>query len=118
MNVNLQSVTDREEALAYLKGADRFANRSEHPFPNLVLLDLKLPRVNGFDVLAWVRQEQRLRRLPVIVLTSSGHEADVKRAYDLGANSFLIKPVAFEALVKLAEGIKQYWLGINQRPAI
>src|SRR5579862_4849076 len=89
LDVNLQSVENGEEALAYLKGGKQFENRSEHPFPNLVVLDLKLPFVNGFDVLASMREEQELRRLPVIVLTSSNHPADVKRAYDLGANSFL-----------------------------
>ena len=116
MDVNLQVAADGEEALAYLKGADQFNNRETHPLPNLVVLDLKLPRVNGFDVLAWLRNEQKLRRLPVIVLTSSSHQSDVKRAYDLGANSFLVKPLAFEALVDLAKGINQYWLSLNQGP--
>ena len=109
-------MADGEEAVAYLQGAEQFDNREVHPFPNLVILDLKLPRVNGFDVLAWMRNEQKLRRLPVIVLTSSSHQADVTRAYDLGANSFLVKPVAFEALVTLAKGINQYWLSLNQGP--
>ena len=116
MDVNLQVAADGEEALAYLKGADQFNNRETHPLPNLVVLDLKLPRVNGFDVLAWLRNEQKLRRLPVIVLTSSSHQSDVTRAYDLGANSFLVKPLAFEALVDLAKGINQYWLSLNQGP--
>jgi len=116
MDVNLQVAADGEEALAYLKGADQFNNRETHPLPNLVVLDLKLPRVNGFDVLAWLRNENKLRRLPVIVLTSSSHQSDVKRAYDLGANSFLVKPLAFEALVDLAKGINQYWLSLNQGP--
>jgi len=116
MDVNLQVAADGEEALAYLNGADQFNNREAHPFPNLVVLDLKLPRVNGFDVLAWLRNENKLRRLPVIVLTSSSHQSDVKRAYDLGANSFLVKPLAFEALVDLAKGINQYWLSLNQGP--
>src|SRR5438445_793156 len=79
-----------------------------------VVLDLKLSLVNGFDVLAWMRNEQKLRRVPVIVLSSSNQPADVKRAYDLGANSFLAKPVAFEALVNLVKGINQYWLTLNQ----
>ena len=116
MDVNLQVVADGEEAVAYLQGAEQVDNREAHPFPSLVVLDLKLPRVNGFDVLAWMRNEQNLRRLPVIVLTSSSHQADVTRAYDLGANSFLVKPVAFEALVTLAKGINQYWLSLNQGP--
>ena len=116
MDVNLQVVADGEQALSYLKGADQFNNREAHPFPNLVVLDLKLPRVNGFDVLAWMRNENELRRLPVIVLTSSSHQSDVERAYDLGANSFLVKPLAVEALIDLAKGINQYWLSLNQGP--
>jgi len=116
MDINLQVVSDGEEALAYLKGSEQFKNRDKHPFPTLVLLDLKLPRVNGFDVLTWMKTEQNMRRLPVIVLSSSTHQADVKRAYELGANSFLVKPVAFEALVGLAKGIDQYWISLNQGP--
>jgi CheY-like chemotaxis protein len=116
VKANLQTVTDGEEALAYLNGTDQFQNRAEHPFPTLLVLDLKLPRVSGFDLLTRVREDTRLRRLPVIVLTSSNREADVKRAYDLGANSFLVKPVAFEGLVRLAQSIQDYWLALNQRP--
>ena len=80
------------------------------------MLDLKLSLVNGFEVLAWMRNEKKLRRIPVIVLSSSNRPSDVKRAYDLGANSFLVKPVAFEALVNLVKGIQEYWLSLNQRP--
>jgi len=116
MDVNLQVVSDGEEALDYLKGSNKFQNREEHPFPNLVVLDLKLPCLNGFEVLAWMRHEEKLRRVPVVVLTSSSHQGDVKRAYDLGANSFLIKPIAFDILVNLAKGIDQYWLSLNQGP--
>src|SRR5690242_21238513 len=76
LDVDLQAVGDGEQALAYLKGGKQFENRTEHPFPNLVVLDLKLPYVNGFDVLASMRSEQALRRLPVIVLTSSNQPAD------------------------------------------
>jgi len=79
-----------------------------------VVLDLKLSFVNGFEVLEWMRKETKLRRVPVIVLSSSNRPADVKRAYDLGANSFLVKPVAFEALLSLVKGIQQYWLTLNQ----
>jgi DNA-binding response OmpR family regulator len=78
------------------------------------LLDLKLSLVNGFDVLEWMRKERKLRRVPVIVLSSSNRPADVKRAYELGANSFLVKPVAFEALLDLVKGINHYWLSLNR----
>lgn len=102
-NLNVQSVGDGDEAIAYFAGQDQFADRERHPLPHLVLLDLKMPRVNGFEVLAWLRRHERLHRLPVVVLTSSNHEADVKHAYDLGANSYLVKPVGFEALVELVK---------------
>ena len=116
MDINLQVVDDGEQAQAYLQGAKQFRDRIEHPFPELIVLDLKLSLVNGFEVLAWMRNEKKLRRIPVIVLSSSNRPSDVKRAYDLGANSFLVKPVAFEALVNLVKGIQEYWLSLNQRP--
>jgi DNA-binding response OmpR family regulator len=71
--------------------------------PHLILLDLKMPRVSGFDVLAWLRKEEAFKGVPVVVLTSSNHDADIKRAYDLGAKSYLVKPVGFEALVELVK---------------
>jgi CheY-like chemotaxis protein len=114
---NLQAVRDGVEAIAYLSGSDQFSDRQRHPLPELVLLDLKLPRVNGFEVLGWMRKEDRFRRLPVVVFSSSNHEADVNRAYDVGANSFLLKPVDFNALVELARTVHQYWLALNERPA-
>jgi CheY-like chemotaxis protein len=82
----------------------------------LVLLDLKMPKLNGFDVLNWMRQKKEFRRVPVVVLSSSNHDDDVRKAYDLGANSFLIKPVGFEALTDLARAIEHYWLSLNADP--
>ena len=117
LNIDLQTVADGEEALAYLRGTAQFQNRAQHPFPTLLVLDLRLPRLNGFDLLGCLRQDTASRRLPVIVLSSSNLEDDVKRAYDLGANSFLVKPVAFEGLVKCAENIRDYWLGLNRAPS-
>jgi CheY-like chemotaxis protein len=117
LGCSLQAVRDGVEAIAYLSGADPFSDRQRHPLPELVLLDLKLPRVNGFEVLDWMRKGDRFRRLPVVVFSSSNHEADVKRAYDVGANSFLLKPVDFNALVELARTVHQYWLALNERPA-
>jgi CheY-like chemotaxis protein len=110
---NLQNVEDGDQAISYLRGAEDFADRERYPIPNLVLLDLKMPRQNGFDVLAWVRADRHLRALPIVVLSSSNHDADVKRAYDLGANSFLVKPVGFEALVDIVKSLQQYWLALN-----
>lgn len=100
---DLQAVSDGDQAMAYLRGINAFSDRAKHPMPQLILLDLKMPRVSGFDVLAWLRSEDKLKELPVVVLTSSNHDADVKRAYELGARSYLVKPVGFEALVELVK---------------
>lgn len=100
---DLQAVSDGDQAMAYLRGTNDFSDREKHPMPKLILLDLKMPRVSGFDVLTWLRSEDTLRSVPVVVLSSSNHDADVKRAYDLGAKSYLVKPVGFEALVELVK---------------
>jgi CheY-like chemotaxis protein len=113
---NLQVIGDTEEAIAYLSGCDRFSDRERFPLPNLALLDLKMPRVNGFELLTWIRREPVVRRLPVVVLSSSNHAMDVRQAYDTGANSYLVKPIDFTALVGLARSIKQYWLELNHPP--
>src|SRR6266481_5304479 len=86
----LHVVRDGNEAIAYLKGVGRYTNRVEYPLPSLLLLDLKMPHTNGFEVLQWIRSEPNLRALRVIVLTSSAELCDVNEAYHLGANSFLV----------------------------
>lgn len=111
---DVQVVNDGEEAIAYLKGEQRFGDRAKHPLPKVVLLDLKMPRVSGFEVLSWMRLEPSMRRVPVVVLTSSNHEADVQRAYEAGANSYLVKPVGFHSLVDLVRTINDYWLSLNE----
>jgi CheY-like chemotaxis protein len=83
--------------------------------PMLVLLDLKLPRKSGHEVLEWLRQQPNLKRLPVVVLTASSESSDVNRAYDLGANSYLVKPVTFDALVEMVKTLNLYWLILNKR---
>jgi len=113
VNCNLQTVNDGDEAIAYLQGEARFADRQQYPLPDLMLLDLKMPRLNGFEVLAWLRQEEKCRSLPVVVLSSSNHDADIKRAYSLGANSYLVKPVEFDSLVEIVKVVHQYWLTLN-----
>src|ERR1051326_3386602 len=112
----LQIFSDSEEAIAYLKGADKFANRDRFPLPDLALIDLKMPRVNGFELLAWIRADPGLRWLPIVVLSSSNHLVDVKRAYESGANSYLVKPIDFTALVELVRSVQQYWLRLNHPP--
>jgi CheY-like chemotaxis protein len=113
--LNIQAVTDGDKAVAYLSGAEGFSDREKFPMPAIILLDLKMPRKSGLEVLAWIRSEQRLRRLIVIIFTSSKHDEDVNKAYDLGANSYLVKPVGFDMLVDLAKMIHQYWVNTNER---
>jgi DNA-binding response OmpR family regulator len=112
IHVNLRFVEDGEAAIRYLESSDQ----QQNPTPDLVLLDLKMPRLDGFDVLEWVRLQPRLKRLLVIVLTSSDSLLDVNHAYDLGANSYLVKPFYNEHLIKLVEYLQTYWLGINFAP--
>ena len=112
----LQVVGDGEAAVAYLAGEGEYADRGRHPLPLFVLLDLKLPRKSGTEVLAWLRGQPDLRRTPVIVLTSSKEQADLHRAYDLGVNSYLIKPVAFDDLQELIGRLNLYWVVTNEGP--
>ena len=114
----LHVVRDGEEAIAYFKGTGRYAKRVEFPLPALLLLDLKMPKKNGFEVLEWIRQEPRLRNLRVIVLTSSEDMRDVNLAYQLGANSFLVKPADFEQFVTVIQALQGYWLWMSEAPEI
>jgi CheY-like chemotaxis protein len=111
-------VKDGEDAIAYLKGEDAFADRTSCPMPYLVLLDLKMPRKNGFEVIQWVREQPGLKRLPLVVLTSSKEDPDVNRAYELGANTYLVKPVKFEGLVEMMKALNLYWLILAEKPSI
>jgi CheY-like chemotaxis protein len=112
----LQIVRSGEEAIEYLKGEGRYANRNEFPLPDLVLLDLKMPGISGFDVLRWIRKQPTLGLLRVIVLTTSDDIRDVNLAYQLGANSFIIKPVDFEHFVQTSKALKGYWLWMSEAP--
>jgi CheY-like chemotaxis protein len=109
-------LADGEAAVQYLAGEGGFADRAAHPLPALVLLDLKLPRKSGLDVLAWLREQPAVRRIPVVVLTSSRQNRDLERAYDLGANSYLVKPVEFADLVSMIEALRLYWIVFNETP--
>ena len=114
----VQLVRDGEEAVAYLSGAPPYEDRTRFPLPVFMLLDLKLPRRSGLEVLAWLRQESVVKRLPVVVLTSSRESVDVNRAYDLGVNSYLTKPVGFEALLEMVKNVNLYWLVLNENPEL
>jgi CheY-like chemotaxis protein len=114
----LHVVNDGAQAIAYLKGEGEYANRAEYPLPCLLLLDLKMPNKNGFEVLEWIRSEPAFAALRVVVLTTSGESQDINRAYQLGANSFLTKPVDFRDFVQLTSAIKGYWLWLSHAPEL
>jgi CheY-like chemotaxis protein len=109
-------LTDGEQALEYLKGAGKYGDRLEFPLPSLILLDLKLPRVSGFEVLEWIQKDATLPPLVVVVLSSSGETRDINMAYRFGARSYLVKPPTAASFVDLANGLKLYWLQLNQAP--
>ena len=114
----IQAVTDGDKAVAYLSGTEEYADREKYPLPAVILLDLKMPRKSGLEVLAWIRGEPKLRRLIVVIFTSSKHDEDVNKAYEIGANSYLVKPVGFDMLVDLAKMIQQYWINMNEHPQL
>jgi CheY-like chemotaxis protein len=107
-------VEDGQEALDYLGGAGKFADRDQYPLPAVVFLDLKLPFISGHEVLAWIRRQKQLESTVVIVLTSSNEASDLSRCYALGANSYLVKPPTPEQLDDLAKAFKWYWLEYNR----
>lgn len=112
----LRVVSDGEQALAYLKGEGVYADRDKYPFPALLLLDIKMPRMNGLELLQAIRSDPQLRRLVVIFLTASNLDQDVNRAFDLQANSYLVKPSDTDGMVDTLDKVKDYWLRINQYP--
>lgn len=108
--------SDGQEALDYLFGRGKYANRTACPMPNLVLLDLKLPGIDGFEVLRQVKSTPILKRLPVVILTSSKEEGDRALSYDHGANSYLVKPVSFDGFLGVVQQIEGYWVSLNVGP--
>lgn len=110
----LRVVRDGEDAVDYLSGKGAYADRARHPLPSLILLDLKLPRKSGLEVLAWLRAEPGLKLTPVVVLSSSAESSDVQNAYALGVNSYLLKPVKFDDLLGMVKSIGMYWMILNR----
>lgn len=111
---SVQVVTDGQMALDYLSGATPYTDRVKHPLPCLVLLDLKLPKISGLEVLAWIRQQPPLRGLVVVVFSSSSQPADIELAYQLGTNSYIQKPSSMEQTLEVAQLLKGWWLGYNR----
>ena len=109
-------VENGEELLDYLYRRGKFQNCEDEKLPGLILLDLNMPRKDGREVLKEIKKEQKFRRIPVVVLTTSREEEDILRTYDLGANSFIKKPVTFESLVEIVKTIGTYWFEIVELP--
>ena len=105
----LQVVTDGEEATHYLSGEGRHADRQAHPLPKLIVMDIKMPRMSGFEVLEWIKHNPTFRRIPVVIVSSSDRPDDIDRAYELGANAYMVKPVNFRAVERLFGSITHYW---------
>ncbi len=112
----LRVVANGAQAIDYLSGQGIYSDREKFPLPFLVLLDLKMPGTDGFEVLRWARGESDLKRLLIVVLTSSNLQTDVDRAYELGANSYLVKPVEFDEMVHMVQRFQAYWAEINRTP--
>jgi CheY-like chemotaxis protein len=115
-NTSLQIVRDGDAAVFYLNGDGEYSDRDRYPLPAIILLDLKLPRRSGHEVLGWLKQQPQLKRLPVVVLTSSRQTVDVNQAYDLGVNSYLVKPVGFASLAEMMQRFGEYWLNQTELP--
>ncbi len=117
MDQGLQVAEDGAEAIAYLRGKEKFSDRTRYPSPDLIFLDLKLPHVMGLDVLKWIRSQPDLDMIVVIILTSSQQRSDIQQACSLGANSYLLKPTSPVDLVETMRSVKEYWLTRNQPTA-
>jgi len=112
----LHNVSDGEHAIAYLSGVGEYADRKQFQIPALILLDLKMPRATGFEILKWIRSHPQFSALPVVILSGSELHDDMQRAYSVGANSYLVKPLGFDALVGLVKNIDSVWLTRNELP--
>jgi CheY-like chemotaxis protein len=110
-------VADGQQAMDYLSGKGEYADRTVYPMPRLILADLKMPKVNGFELVEWMRNDRNCRLLPIIILSSSALAGDVNRAYGAGANAYMIKPADAQSLQRLFQTIAEFWVA-GETPAI
>lgn len=113
---NLTHLKDGAQALDFLFATGIYTGRNTNNKPKVILLDLKMPKVNGIEVLAKIKADSKTRDIPVVVLTSSKEHPDVKKCYELGVNSYIVKPVEFSGFMKSISDLGMYWLGLNQAP--
>jgi len=116
MSNNLFHVIDGEEALEFVFATGKYAGRDLENFPKLILLDIKMPKVDGIEVLKQIKQDPRTKMVPVVILTSSKEDPDIRNCYDLGANSYIVKPVDFDGFARSIKDLGFYWLLLNQPP--
>ena len=116
LSAPLYFTNDGQHAMDYLEGKGSYADRLQFPMPAILLLDLKMPFRDGFEVLRWIRADPRLRKLVVIMFSGSSIESDVEEAFNLGVNSFVMKPVSFTELLQVVMAIHHYWFGCNHFP--
>ena len=114
----IQTLAHGDKALAYLEGIGEYADRAKYPLPIFILLDLKLPGMSGLQLLKWIRTRKELRLIPVVVLTNSSDDAEVKSAYEAGANSYLLKPADRKEVFRVVQLVQTYWLQHNVSPAL
>ena len=107
-----------KEAIEYLFGEGEYTDRQQYPLPDIVLLDLKMPGIDGHEVLRRIKKTEKLKRIPVTILTSSSDEGDRAMSYDNGANSYLVKPVSFDDFLKVVKKVSEYWLTLNVEPPL
>ena len=118
INNNMVITHDGAETLEYLHGKGKYQGRNIEDLPRIILLDLKMPKVHGLEVLKHVRENQQTKYIPVIILTSSQDKKDVIRSYELGANSYIVKPIDFLKFSEVVQQIVIYWLTLNEQPTL
>lgn len=110
----IHHTADGEEALDFVFCRGKYSSRHFEKTPKVILLDLKLPKIGGLEVLQQIKQDPRTKHIPVVIVTSSGEDPDIKKAYELGANSYVVKPVNFDAFIDAVKNLGFYWLLINE----
>ena len=113
---NIIVMKDGQEAVNYLRHQGEWADKLDIPMPSIILLDLKMPNMNGMQVLKELKGDEELKSIPIVMLTSSGLESDMKECYELGANSYIVKPVTYSDFIKTVKEIPEYWLKTNRLP--